>query len=210
MKIFQEDIAWLKENVPARDVAEYLGMEIKKNSILCPNPDHNDRNFGNCHFNRDGSLYCYACGKGFNSLDLMIYEGGLNFPDAVRAVADLAGYRLREQGERKRWVPHLTKEEAELLAIPMSHKKVKLPTTISSFPPDEGKYDEIISVKTTEYVGYREEISPWTTIKESDPEAYKFLVEQRVAYGLKRMAGVYNDAKAAGDEEVAKEAERRL
>ena len=66
----------LKEVTPLTAV-EYLGIETRRCgsslSILCPSPDHNDQHYGSCMLTRGGTFCkCYACGKHFNALDLIL------------------------------------------------------------------------------------------------------------------------------------------
>lgn len=65
-----------------RATLDYYGIRVQKNSILCP--FHNDRHYGSCVINKSGkSAKCFACGKTFRSVDLVMHYEGLAFPDAV-------------------------------------------------------------------------------------------------------------------------------
>lgn len=65
-----------------RAVLSYYGIREQRNSILCP--FHNDRHYGSCKINKSGTgAKCYACGKRFSSIDLVMEYEGLAFADAL-------------------------------------------------------------------------------------------------------------------------------
>lgn len=80
------------EGAPLHDVVcKMLRLKHRVNGaylhILCPHPDHHDRRMGNCvvYANRG---HCYACGEGFNAIDLVMMTHDCSFFEAVHELAD--------------------------------------------------------------------------------------------------------------------------
>lgn len=60
----------------------YYGMQVVKKSVLCP--FHGDKHYGSCMISKRGkSATCFACGKTFDSIELVEYYEGLRFTEAV-------------------------------------------------------------------------------------------------------------------------------
>ena len=72
--ISEEQKQELLETVDMFSVANSLGIEVKKigsnYSIICPEPGHNDNNYGNCML-YPHNYYCWSCGKRGDAISLV-------------------------------------------------------------------------------------------------------------------------------------------
>lgn len=64
--------------------------------ILCPSPDHNDTNFGNCKIStnrydgRAGSrCHCYCCNMSYDSYDIL--KQFLSYRQSIEALIEISG-----------------------------------------------------------------------------------------------------------------------
>lgn len=87
--------------------------------IPCPNPGHSDEHATNCYY-KDGwnNVYCCACGKSFQAIDLIMYTLGCDYGEAADYLWELEGcpswYHNRKQ-KKERFT--LTREEAKLIGM---------------------------------------------------------------------------------------------
>lgn len=75
MNIFSE----VKENLTARQVAEYYGLKVKRNGAACC-PFHDDRHPS---MKIDKNYHCFACGVGGDAIDYVSRMFGLSQYDAA-------------------------------------------------------------------------------------------------------------------------------
>lgn len=117
----------LTSDADMKEIAREIGIQIrpeigsKKNaSILCPNPEHQDRHFGNCFIQQDNTYTCYACGDGGDVFHLVMQYLNVSYPEALGIVADICGgrqYYLMDAGKERDARYVLTQKECRLIGI---------------------------------------------------------------------------------------------
>jgi len=119
----KNDFRRLKEEADIAAVVTSLGIQVTKrgsnNFILCPMPDHDDKNPRNCYF-RNGwnNVYCSACGRGVQAIDLIMYTTGCNYGEAADMLWDLSGRPSWYKGERNaKKLFALSRGDARLIGI---------------------------------------------------------------------------------------------
>ena len=75
MNIFSE----VKEHLTARQVAEYYGLQVKRNGLACC-PFHDDKHPS---MKIDKNYHCFACGVGGDAVDYVSRMFGLSQYDAA-------------------------------------------------------------------------------------------------------------------------------
>lgn len=148
----QEFREWKEEinDVPMMDIIEALDIPSRKNTFLCPNPEHNDTHLGSCVVDTAKNRFrCYACGAYGDNISLVKmyrqkYDGDtLSLIGAGNMVADIAGLRksdaLKEGSGRTR---PFTARQMKLLGLKSG--KIFCPRTYSSIRSKEEscEYDE--------------------------------------------------------------------
>lgn len=146
------DIERIHEDLSVVEVFNYYGINCRENreryDILCPNPEHYDRHFGNCFMQKSGHYCCFGCGDSGSIFDYFMKKFQCNFPVAVGTVAEALGgkqfYSVPDVGadyffdEKGYMELPLKKEELDFLGL--SRKStVELPYNYSFEKPDEGK-----------------------------------------------------------------------
>ena len=122
-----KDYRRLKEEADIARVVEHLGIKTAQKGsayfILCPNPEHDDKHATNCYFKRGwNNVYCRACGKSTNAIELIIAETGMEFADAAEELWRISGcpsWFSDEEDFQRRKRPdfRLSREEAEIIGI---------------------------------------------------------------------------------------------
>lgn len=111
-----------------KTVALEIGMKVNQTTsssknigILCPNPKHPDRHFGNCIIRPDNTYTCFSCGDGGNVFRLVMQFLGVTYLESLGIVADICGgkkYYLTDCDEDNAGFRRiLTREEGELIGI---------------------------------------------------------------------------------------------
>jgi hypothetical protein len=78
----------IKANCNILQVAYDWGVDVyprgRRYGIYCPNPDHHDRNLGNCFLYEDKNFFhCFACGASGGPIDLVMMLDRIDFKEAV-------------------------------------------------------------------------------------------------------------------------------
>lgn len=130
-KIFSSDkIQRLKAETEIGDLVFALGIPVKVKGnakfIRCPRPDHDDRH-ESCYFKDGGNfLYCNSCGNVINPVDLIMYNTGMSFRDALMYLWDVNGrpawFTEEEDTQAQRRVFRLTKTESDLIGFKMPNR----------------------------------------------------------------------------------------
>ena len=109
-------IEYVLQNIGPDDlitVLNYYGIEIRKNKILCPFPDHHDRHYGSCGIipGKD-VIYCFACGKSTDSVGLVQMRENFTFYEAIEFLwTNILGRPMPEYTkEKKEYIPVYSKE----------------------------------------------------------------------------------------------------
>lgn len=151
------------------EVAQEIGIRMKSSAdrtrnigILCPNPRHSDRNFGNCFIRPDGYYECFSCGDRGNVFHMVMQYTGASFPEAIGIVADTCGGRDHYilSGTRGKYAVGITvlnQKECKLLGV--CNSRIYIPV----------RYGEEMRAEA----GEREKLAAWN--EEDEPV---FLIEQ--------------------------------
>ena len=179
----------LKEVTPLTAV-EYLGIETRRCgsslSILCPSPDHNDQHYGSCMLTRGGTFCkCYACGKHFNALDLILNTKDCSYYEGMCILASLAG---RENDFEASARPS-SKEQEQDLRFQNLNGKIKSLIGISQYShirnfkncqmdrPESGNF---IREESGDYVFYDSgKWNPWMDLIKNDPDTAEWLIRNK-------------------------------
>lgn len=121
-----EEIIEEVKNLSLFQVAEDWGIELcragrGKYMMLCPNPDHDDRNLGSCYLIDDGhknSFHCYACNKGGDTIELVKLVDRVDFVTAVSHLATRYNINIgTENDQQKEEWKGLRLEEYKLFGL---------------------------------------------------------------------------------------------
>ena len=182
----EEDISDLKKEIPAQTALKYTCPQIRKNSILCPNPEHNDMHYGNCMLLKNGRIHCFACGKEFTALDLLKLDG-YSLYDAACILAEESGHpQDYEASSKKRETQsknRLSFEEKTLLGL-SSDPNIRMILGVNMDRPEDQHYmkksryyekDGLLETET-EYLILGKTKNPWRDLM-SDREAFSWMVQ---------------------------------
>ena len=81
----------VKDNVTARQVAEYYGMKIGRNGMACC-PFHDDKHPS---MKLDKRYYCFGCGEKGDVIDFVGKYFGMTSKDAAMKIADDFGLEYK-------------------------------------------------------------------------------------------------------------------
>lgn len=120
----KNDFRRLKDEADIESVVNYLGLETTRRGsaffILCPIPTHEDHKATNCYFKPGwNNVYCKACGKSTNAIDLIMYTRGCSYGEAADILWEVEGkpdwYYKKAQKQKNFF--SLKKEEADLIGV---------------------------------------------------------------------------------------------
>lgn len=170
----------INDSVTTFDVIRHLGIPTRKAgnrvSILCPNPEHNDHNYGSCSIDSRGNCYCYVCEKRFSPVDIMMFLGSYSLYDSLIQLADQAGilgeYLATEQPKiNSSW---LSREERKLIGLDPPRNSYKVIGTSIEKPKDGRPY--IVYGEEYLLIEYLNGKDPLMDLYENDRESYIQLV----------------------------------
>ena len=92
LNIFSE----VKEQVTARNVAEFYGLKVKRNGLACC-PFHNDKHPS---MKIDKFYYCFACGAKGDAINYVASTYGLSQYEAAKKIAE--DFHIVLQSEEKK------------------------------------------------------------------------------------------------------------
>ena len=113
----------LKEEADIALVVDSLQIPVTRRGsawfLPCPNPAHTDEHATNCYY-KDGwnNVYCCACGKSFQAIDLIMFTLGCDYGEAADYLWDLEGrpsWYYNRNKKKERFV--LSREEAKLIGM---------------------------------------------------------------------------------------------
>ena len=91
-----------RDNLRARMpevLAIRCGIGDVRRSFRCPSPAHDDRDPSAHYYANDNSVHCFGCNRTWDVFSLVGELDGIEgFPEQARAVADMVGYRLEDDG----------------------------------------------------------------------------------------------------------------
>lgn len=182
----KNDYNRLKEEADIERVVEYLGIPVTVRGsakfVLCPLPDHHDTHASNCYFKSGwNNLYCQACGRAIQAIDLIMYTQNCSYGEAADTLWEIEGrpgwyYTEQKQG-RQRF--DLSAKEAELLHL---HIPGRIPVPVA-FQKDVLEKAE--ASKTEADVWYKTAFQRWDTfLSEKD---LKKLVKRAAAKRIREL-----------------------
>lgn len=198
-------------------VAEEIGMKIdyaasctKNTGILCPNPEHSDRHFGNCFIRPDHTYVCYSCGDNGNVIHMVMQYLNVSYREALGVIADICGgrqYYLEEVDEQDiRFQPVLNHKECELIGI--CNASVFGIVGIQSYPSKAGPGERIRFTGWTEdddaiYVVEKcLEPNPLLALMRTDYDSYCELVVAKAEEAIEENYGVIKEMSSLQDGEL--------
>ena len=210
MKYGKYDLRAIKDCADPLVVAESIGLEVKrygsKLSILCPNPEHADRHFGNCKLTNEG-YKCYACGDHGDVFTLVQNALGVSAHESYSIVADICGgqehFRIRDcdkNEEEKRFTKLPSKETLAFIGLDgggeFTTKGVyKCKTILGAFEEYEKEQGEIVKFeagKTPEQdckiVLQRIDANPLQTLANDEPEIFYNLICSKAEETMEKYA----------------------
>ena len=134
----------LKAEADIEQVVQFLGIPVTVRGsakfILCPLPDHNDRHPTNCYFKSGwNNVYCMACGKSIQAIDLIIYAQGCSYGEAADLLWEIEGCPDWYYSDRKgKKTFHITVKEAQILGI---HLPRMMKLLVCSSPEKQLNYE---------------------------------------------------------------------
>ena len=100
--ISEQDRDALRASMPEL-LAIRCGIHDLRRSFRCPSPAHDDRDPSAHYYPNDHSVHCFGCGKTWDAFSLIGELDGIEgFAEQARAVAEIVGYHLSEDGQAKR------------------------------------------------------------------------------------------------------------
>lgn len=136
----KNDIYRLKEEADISNVLSYLGTPVvQKGSayfLRCPQPDHDDARATNCYFRQGwNNVYCQACGKATNAIDLIMYMQSCDYGTACDILWEIEGrpewYYRKPEAHSMVQVFQLTHDEAEVIQFHQP-SRVLMPVSYTS------------------------------------------------------------------------------
>ena len=174
----------LKEAVGLRPVLDYLGIPMHKKYILCPNPEHDDHNYGSCVVNeKNNRIHCYAGGADYDSIGLLQEVCNWTFEESVCFLAKIAGYpedMLYEETEEDVFYP--SKDERQAVGLKGSSEgRSRLYTGISYEKPENGCFiRESDEYGNNLYISYKSSFLSFLDLdREMQEEIFKNLAVDR-------------------------------
>lgn len=201
----QYNLEELMNSVTAESVAEYAGIEMqshgKRKTILCPNPNHIDRHFGNCFLTPQGYI-CYACGAKGGIVDLIANSLQISKKKAMDIIAESTGepamFVSREgkksKNQKTQFIKVLPDDKLNLIGLAPAQSEVRVYTrayyededwTLGAgeieewFPGDKaGKNYTIISKLADR--------SPLKTLAREEPNVYQELIRNKAKESIEQ------------------------
>ncbi len=166
-------------------VCQSLGIRLGKRTndhvqMLCPFPEHQDKNFGNCQLTLSKKLFfCFACGKGGSIIDVVMLHHGWDTDDkkksydAMKEICSICGADESIVSD-KPFVPNalvppsVTEDELRFLGL---------------------SNDSIIDRETGETIAY----APLNKLRLEDSEAYCMLILNKAKEAIAKYRGQLNE-----------------
>lgn len=172
MAITDNNYHRLREEANIAMVVDHLQIPVTRRGsnffILCPLPEHNDTRPTNCYF-KDGwnKLYCWACGKSINAINLIMLTKGCSYGEAADTLWNIEGcpdwYYANRNSKKKTF--SLAKEQAELIGLQLTGR-ILFPKKYTDVKEELRKGEEYITKDidgylkcTSAYVHYQDFLS---------------------------------------------------
>jgi len=118
------DIERIKEHLPIEEVVgQYLKLEKAGKNLKALCPFHNEKSPSFTVSPDRGTFYCFGCGAKGDIFSFVERYEGIDFPTALKTLADKAGIALSNENPEKR---SQKKEALDMLDQVASHYEVQL------------------------------------------------------------------------------------
>ncbi len=209
------DIERIKSECDIETVAEAIGMDVKPKSeghgrtwLICPNPYHNDHNFGSCYCGTDKNGYeywtCRACGAHGDVIKMVQLFKDVSFNEACQIICDTFGgvssYKIKNKEEaseirrvtaEKKLLPD--KEILEILNLSPApvYETVGVYGKYDSFDVEKGCIKEDVPRKSDDEpelteIKKRIASNALLNLKLNDLEAYEWLIQNKCKEAVQR------------------------
>ena len=204
---------WAEEvsDIDIASVCDDLGIEVRKGSILCPDPGHNDTHYGSCklYHNR---YTCFACGAKGSVINLVEHTLNCSWREAADYIAGkhgLPSYKeavKHDKSNNKPKVVPLTKtftnEQLHFLGLKTNPSKVYTVTGMQEFKPKDGKgLIPGIGLDNEYCIGTSTSMS-LQNLWEEDPEAVNEIVKGKAKEAIVKYLNIYNSDEYAQYPEI--------
>ena len=126
------NIDLIKQSVNLLDLVEQYGITVRKKMCRCP--FHGEKH-PSMKIYEDNSYYCFACGAHGDVISWVQNMDGLNFPQAVEKLANMAGIMPEEEKPRKPFNPEkMAIERLKALKEAQSEVRRLQPKTMDEQP----------------------------------------------------------------------------
>lgn len=204
---------WAEEvsAVDITSVCDDLGIEVRKGSILCPDPGHNDTHYGSCklYHNR---YTCFACGAKGSVINLVEHTLNCSWREAADYVAEKHGIpsykeavKNEKNDDRPKFSPLtkvFTSEQLHLLGLKTKASRVYTITRMQDFKPENDKnliHD--LGFDYEYFVGTSTSMSLQTLWKE-DPETVNEIVKGKAKEAVVKYLNICNSNEYAEYPEI--------
>lgn len=185
----KEDADELKKLPLIREVIHYLGIPVKKDSILCPL--HDDRHYGSCIVSKKRrGVVCYVCNKHISTIKLL-KAYNFSYYEALCILAKLSGRDFlyeqtgksdaikKEEKIRKR-IPERLYNWEEACFLGLAPRIINISTGQSfEVPADSEYYKEMQEDGNILYTTITAYGNPLRELELEDPEAFRYLITQK-------------------------------
>lgn len=205
---------WAEEvsTVDITSVCDDLGIEVRKSSILCPDPGHNDTHYGSCklYHNR---YTCFACGAKGSVINLAEYTLGCSWREAADYIAakhGLPSYSEAVKNEKNDDKPRkfnpltktFTSEQLHLLGLKTNTSRVYTITGMQNFKPKDGKgFIHDLGLDNEYLIGTSTSMS-LQALWEEDPETVNEIVKGKAKEAVVKYLNICNSNEYAEYPEI--------
>lgn len=182
-------------SIPITEVCNILGIEVRKNEILCPS--HNDRHYGSCKLNiKSNFYYCFSCGASGNPIKLVQEVRNCTFISACNFLAEQFGFPSYNElnrgtkSNKKAKIMPLSNYEIELLGLQNYIHIEKLEKVNSIFSEDS----VVIRDNDGNIIGAGHKIAEQYSLRSlfyDSPTVFKVVVQSKIRERQKQLKQLY-------------------
>lgn len=184
-----------------RDVAEMLGMEIHsmghRETILCPDKEHNDRHFGSCFLTNKG-CHCFVCQKNMNLEEMVMKQTGVSYIQSLQMLSEYAKIDpVNNSNAILQSIIRLpfTKEEFELMGFCPNDAGISVVTEFN-FQKKENTRVKRDPYDITMQAGYMTMQTAWKNplkdLFKDNPEAFYYIINGKIDEQIENITYILN------------------
>ena len=103
MRISDDVLRSIKERCPIEEtISRYVTLKPNGSRFVGLCPFHSEKTPSFTVFTDTQSFYCFGCGAGGDVITFVMREESLEYPEAVKLLADRAGVRLEQNEEEEK------------------------------------------------------------------------------------------------------------